>query len=114
MADRFDELLIEMRSQHDESMARWDQRTEQTDDLIRFVGELNRRGEIALQNLLRSTAAMRAEIRASIEMTKATLESARATLENCKTTAETTKAHTRAIFALIDRLEGGGPLRPAT
>lgn len=50
---------------------------------------------------------MRTEIRANVELAKQTLEEARSTNES-------SKAHTRAIFALIDRLEGGGPLRPAT
>lgn len=89
MADRFDEILLEMRKRDD-----------QTDELIRFLGELNRRGELALRDLLGATAEMRNEIRVSVEMTTQALESS--------------KAHTRAIFALIDRLEGGGPLTPAT
>jgi hypothetical protein len=89
MADRFDEILLEMRKRDD-----------QTDELIRLHGELNRCGEIALRDLLGATAEMRNEIRVSVEMTTQALESS--------------TAHTRAIFALIDRLEGGGPLRPAT
>jgi hypothetical protein len=66
----------------------------QTDENIRFLRELNRRGERALQELVRSQGAMREEIRAN---------------------SDTTRTHTRAIFGLIDRLEGGsGGLSPAT
>lgn len=114
MADRFDDVIAEMRSDRAEmrcdrqemrrEFAAWsahiDRLREQTDENIRFLRELNRRGEVALQQLVRSQAAMREEIRASTETTKAN--------------AETIKAHTRAIYALVDRLEGGGGLTPAT
>lgn len=100
MADRFDEVIAELRSDRQEmrrEFASWsahiDRLQEQTDENIRFLRELNRRGELALQELVRSQSAMREEIRAS---------------------TETTKVHTRAIFALVDRLEGGGGLAPAT
>lgn len=95
VADRFDEVLAELRSDRAETrreFAAWsahiNRLQEQTDENIRFLRELNRRGERALQELVRSQAAMRDEIRAN---------------------SETTRAHSRAIFALIDRLEGGGP-----
>jgi methyl-accepting chemotaxis protein len=127
--DLIDEILAEMRREHDEcsrritrehedllaqiqrERAEWltrvDRRLDQSDDMLRFVGELNRRGEIALQDLLRGTTAMRAEIRQSIKESKASVQ-------EIKANTETSKAHTRAIFALIDRLEGGsGPLSPA-
>lgn len=101
MADRFDEVIAELRSDRREmrrEFASWsahiDRLQEQTDESIRFLRELNRRGEIALQELVRSQSAMREEIRAS---------------------TETTKGDTRAVFALVDRLEGGsGGLAPAT
>ena len=117
--DRFDEFMVELRREHDatlavmrEERAEWSARQDRRDaemaDLMRFLGELNRRGEIALQDLLRATAAMRADIRESIKET-------RASTAQTKANTETTKAHTRAIFALIDRLEGGsGGLAPAS
>jgi hypothetical protein len=43
MADRFDEILAEMRNDRAER----DRRLDQTDELVRFVGELNRRSGIA-------------------------------------------------------------------
>jgi hypothetical protein len=94
MADRFDEILLEMRAERaemrrerDEWTARIDRRQDQTDENLRFLGELNRRSEIVLRDLLRSQAEMRAEIRDNTEMTR---------------------AHTKAIYAVIDRLQGGG------
>ena len=107
MPDRFDEVIAELRSDRAEmrrdraemrrEFAVWsahiDRLQAQTDENIRFLQELDRRGEIALQELVRSQAAMREEIR---------------------TNSETTRAQTRAIFALIDRLVGGGGLSPAT
>ena len=108
MADRFEEILselrterAEMRREREEWTARIDRRQDQTDENLRFLGELNRRSEIVLRDLLRSQAQMRAEIRESIKEIKANTADIRAN-------TETTKAHTRAIFALIDRLEGGG------
>lgn len=99
MADRFDEVIAQLRSDRQEmrrEFAAWsahiDRLQAQTDENISFLRELNRRGEIALQELVRSQGAMREEIRAN---------------------TQTTKAHTRAIFAVIDRLEGGGGLAPA-
>jgi hypothetical protein len=107
MEDRFDEVLATMREERAEWSARMDRRDAEMADLMGFIGELNRRGEIALQDLLRGTAAMRAEIRESIK-------EIRANTEVTMRVAETTKAHKRAIFALIDRLEGGsGGLAPA-
>ena len=105
MPDRFDEVIAELRSDRAEmrrdraemrrEFAAWsahiDRLQAQTDENIRFLRELNRRGEVALQELVRSQTAMREEIR---------------------TSSETTRAQTRAIFALVDRLEGGG-LSPA-
>lgn len=99
MADRFDEVIAELRRDRAEmrrdraemrrEFASWsahiDRLQEQTDENIRFLRELNRRGELALQELVRSQSAMREEIR----------------------------AQTRAIFALVDRLERGGGLSPA-
>ena len=111
MADRFDELLAEMRRERAEWNANMDRRLEQTDELLRFVGELNRRGEIALQVLLREGRAMRREIRANVAEINARTEEIKARTE---ANTESSKAHTRAIFALIDRLEGGGGLAPAT
>jgi uncharacterized coiled-coil DUF342 family protein len=101
MPDRFDEVIAELRSDRAEmrrEFAAWsahiDRLQAQTDENIRFLRELNRRGERALQELVRSQGAMREEIRAN---------------------SETTRAHTRTIFAVIDRLEGGsGGLSPAT
>jgi len=102
MADGFeDETLAELRRQHDNWIARFDRRLDQTDELIRFVGELNRRSEIVFQNVVRELREMRAETRASTV--------------RIEESTEMTKAHTRAIFALIDRLEGGnGGIAPAT
>jgi len=106
--DRFDEILAELRSDRTEmrrQLASWavrmDRMQDQTDENLRFLGELNRRGERALQDLLRSQRAMRREIRASTE-------EIRAVTAEMKAVTETTKAHTRAIFAVIDRLDGGG------
>ena len=106
MADRFDDILEEMRRDRAEAHAKWDEwnarmdrQQDQTDETLSFVGELNRRSEIVLRDLLRSQREMRREIRASTARIEAS--------------TETTKAHTKAIFALIDRLEGGGGLAPA-
>ena len=117
VADRFDELIAEIRADRAEfrseiqrERAEWSSRMDrlqdQTDENLRFLRELNRRGEVALQELVRSQRAMRREIRAETQEIKA------ATHE-LTTLTETTKAHTRAIFALIDRLEGGGAGGPA-
>ena len=124
MADRFDELVaelrafrsemredrVELRSEMQRERAEWtarmDRLQDQTDESLRFLRELNRRGEVALQELVRSQRAMRREIRAETQEIKA------ATHE-LTTLSESTKAHTRAIFALIDRLEGGGAAGPA-
>ena len=126
MEDRFDEFMMELRRGHDETLAvmreeraessaRQDRRDAEMADLMRFLGELNRRGEIALQDLLRANAAMRAEIRESIKETRASTAEIKANTVVTMRVAETTKAHTRAIFALIDRLEGGsGGLAPAS
>lgn len=105
MVDRFDDILIEMRRERAEWGARFDVLQQQTAENLRFLGELNRRGEIALQDLVRSQREMRREIRAETAEIKASTAKIEAS-------TETTKAHTRAIFALIDRLEGGG-LSPA-
>ena len=93
MADRFDEVIAELRSDRAEmrrEFATWsahiDRLQAQTDENIRFLRELNRRGELALQELVRSQSAMREEIRANTQKTK---------------------AHTRAIYADVHRLEGG-------
>jgi hypothetical protein len=94
MDDRFDEILEEMRIERAEWHAQTNRRLDQTDENLRFLGELNRRSEIVFQDVVRELREMRGEIRAS---------------------TETTKAHTRAIFAVIDRLEGGnGGIAPAT
>lgn len=105
MDDRFDEMLGEVRAERAEWHAQmraerteWDaqmnRRLDQTDENLRFLGEVNRRSEIIFQDVVRELREMRGEIRAS---------------------TETTKAHTRAIFAVIDRLEGGGGgVAPAT
>jgi hypothetical protein len=118
VADRFDEILTVMREERDEWTARMERRLDQTDENLRFVGELNRRSEIVMQDLLRASAAMRAEIRESIRETRARTERIEAdtkeALAESKRNAEASKAHTRAIFALIDRIEGGnGGLAPA-
>lgn len=111
--ERFDQILAEMRSEHEAWIGRMDRRLDQTDDLLRFVGELDRRSEIALQDLLRGTAAMRAEIRESIKEIKVNSASMRVVVSESKANSEASKAHTRALFALIDRLEnGGGGLAP--
>lgn len=100
MDDRFDEVLAELRGDRAEMRREFAARSahinrlqEQADENIRFLRELDRRGELALQELVRSQAAMRDEVRANTQKTR---------------------AHSRAIFALIDRLEGGGGLSPAT
>jgi len=100
MADRFDEILEEMRRERGDWGNRFTLLQEQANETLRFVGELNRRSEIVFQELVLSQREMREEIRAS---TKKIEES-----------TETTKAHTQAIFALIDRLQGGGGLAPST
>jgi molecular chaperone GrpE (heat shock protein) len=99
MTDRFDEILAEMRSDH-------------------FALE-RRSGEIVLQDVLRASREERKEIRQSIRESKERTAQIKAdTAEIKRRTAENTeasKAHTRAIFALIDRLErGSGPLSRAT
>lgn len=94
MDDRFDGILAEMRSERAEWHAQMNRRLDQTDENLRFLGELNRRSEIIFQDVVRDLRELRGEIRAS---------------------TETTKGHTRAIFAVIDRLEGGsGGIAPAT
>jgi chromosome segregation ATPase len=112
MTDRFDEILAEIRSDRAALERRMDENT-------RFLGELNRRGEIVLQDVLRASREERREIRQSIRESKERTAQIRAdTAEVKRRTAENTeasKAHTRAIFALIDRLEGGsGPLSPVS
>lgn len=97
MADRLDEILARLDDLLDHVVRRQDQ----TDDILRFVSEMNRRSEVALQDLLRSQREMRREIRAETAEIKASTAEIQAL-------TETTKAHTRAIFAVIDRLEGGG------
>ena len=120
MADRFDEILEEMRrdrAERHEWGARVDAHLAQTDDLLRFVGELNRRSEIVFRDLLRSQKEMRREIRESIkESREHQAESRKRTAEiqaRVEANSQDSRAHTRAIFALIDRLEGGGGLAPA-
>ncbi len=100
MDDRLDEILGEMRSEREEmrsERAEWhaqmNRRLDQTDENLRFLGELNRRSETVFQDVVRELREMREETRAS---------------------TATTKAHTRAIFALIDRFEGGGGVAPAS
>jgi uncharacterized coiled-coil DUF342 family protein len=113
MADRFDEILEEMRrdrAERHEWGARVDAHLAQTDELLRFVGELNRRSEIVFRDLLRSQREMRREIRESIKESRERTAEIKARVE---ANSEDSKAHTRAIFALIDRLEGGGGLAPA-
>jgi DNA repair exonuclease SbcCD ATPase subunit len=117
MADRFDEILEEMRrdraerhAQRDEWGARFDAHLAQTDELLRFVGELNRRSEIVFRDLLRSQREMRREIRESIKESRERTAEIKARVEAASADS---KAHTRAIFALIDRIEGGGGLAPA-
>lgn len=114
MADRFDEILVEMRQERADWNARMDRMQAQTDENLRFLRELHRRSEVVLQELLRSSAAMRAEIRESVQEIKQNTESMKAVVAETRANTETTKAHTRAIFALIDRLErGNGGLAPA-
>jgi len=105
MADRFDEIIAEMRSDRAALERRMDENT-------RFLNELNRRSEIVLQDVLRAGREERRESRERTAQIKAeTAEIKQRTAEN----TAASKAHTRAIFALIDRLEGGsGPLSPAT
>lgn len=110
MADRFDEILEEMRRDRAEWTARMDRREARTDELLRFVGELNRRSEIVFRDLLRSQREMRREIRESIKESRERTAEIKARVE---ANSEDSKAHTRAIFALIDRLESGGGLAPA-
>ncbi len=106
MADRFDEILEEMRQDRAEARrerADWSARfamlQEEATETLRFVGELNRRSEVVFQELVLSQREMREEIRASTKQIEASTEA--------------TKAHRKAIFALIDRLQGGGGLAPA-
>lgn len=116
MSDRFDEILTELRSDRAEmrrEFASWrahiDRMQDQTDENLRFLREVNRRGEIALQDLLRSQSAMREDIRAETRQLEILIE---------QTTAhtETIRAHTRSVTALADRLEGGdgSGLAPST
>lgn len=111
-----EETRAELRRQHGETLAtitgerdtwneRMDRRDQDAEDQRRFLGELNRRGEIVLRDVLRANAAMRREIRESIDERRRESNAIVRQLE--KNTART-DAHTRAIFALIDRLEGGG------
>lgn len=117
MLDRFDEILEEMRRERAAWTLRTDRRLDQTDELLRFVGELNRRSEIVFRDLLRSQKEMRREIRESIkESREHQAESRKRTAQiqaGVEANSEVSKAHTRALFALIDRLEGGGGLAPA-
>ncbi|HTN23422.1 MAG TPA: hypothetical protein VL120_05510 [Solirubrobacteraceae bacterium] len=123
MPDRFDEILEEMRRDRAERHAKWDEwgarfdaHLAQTDEQLRFVGELNRRSEIVFRDLLRSQREMRREIRESIkESREHQAESRKRTAQiqaGVEANSEDSKAHARALFALIDRLEGGGGLAP--
>jgi|GEM_PF-2057901 len=114
MADRFDEILTEMRTERAvreaeravreaeraDSNARFAQLQEETNESRRFLSEMNRRAEVVFQEVVLELREMRAEIR---ESTK-----------NIRESTELTKAHTRAIYAVIDRLEGGDGLSPAS
>jgi hypothetical protein len=120
MPDRFDEIVDEMRrdrAERHEWGVRVDAHLDQTDELLRFVAELNRRSEIVFHDLPRSQKQMRREIRESIkESREHQAESRRRTAEikaRVEADSADSKAHTRAIFALIDRLERGGGLAPA-
>lgn len=84
MADRFDEILSELRSDRAEmrrEFASWrahiDRMQDQTDENLRFLRELDRRGEIALQELVRSQSEMREDIRAETQEIRANTETPR-------------------------------------
>jgi hypothetical protein len=111
MADRTTEILEEMRADRAEwnlrleemrrdSTARFEQLQQESHQVSRFLAEMNRRAELVFGEVVRELREMRDEIRASTDKIEAS--------------TETTKAHTRAIFAVIDRLEGGGGAAPAT
>lgn len=102
-----EELLAQIRSERDEFATRVDGRLDRSDELTRFIGELNRRGEILLRDVLRNGAQMRAEIDESIREIRASTRQIEANTRQTNLNTEASKAHTRAIFALIDRLEGG-------
>lgn len=121
MGDRFDEVLAEMRSDRADmrrEFASWrahiDRMQEQTDENLRFLREVNRRGELALRDLVLSQSAMREEIRAETEEIRAQTEKLRAHTQEIHAHTEGFGALTRAIFALAERLESGGGLAPAS
>lgn len=89
---RIDRVLEELRADRAElradraaSEARWERRDAELQELIRFNTEAFRRSELAFEDFRKEQREMREDMR----------------------------AHTRALLALIDRLEGGGPA-PAT
>lgn len=77
---RLDRVLEEIRAERRESEARWERRDAELQQLVRFNTEAFRRSELAFADFRAEQQDMRADIR----------------------------AHTRALLALIDRLEGGG------
>ena len=84
---RLDRVLDEMRAEREEmraerreNEARWEQRGTELQQVIRFNTEAFRRSELAFADFRAEQRDMREDIR----------------------------AHTRALLALIDRLEGGG------
>ncbi len=116
MPDRFDEILEEMRRDRAVSDDRWSEwmaeshrRGDQIDENLRFLGELSRRSEIVLRDFQRELSR---EIRESIKESRQNIKESRERTAEIKArverNSEASKAHTRAIFALIDRLEGGG------
>ena len=74
-------MRVEMRADRERSEERGEKRDAELQQVIRFNTEAFRRSELAFADFAETQREMRGEIR----------------------------ARTRAIFALIDRLEGNGP-----
>lgn len=70
----------EMRADREQEKARWEKRDTELQEVLRFNAEAFRRSELAFADFRAEQREMREDIR----------------------------AHTRAILALIDRIEGGG------
>jgi len=101
-------ILEELRNQRADFQAL----SAQVDDSLRFNNELLRRHEIAFVDMTNALAELRAESR---ENARATRENAKVTRESAQMVrdcAEVTRAHTRAIMALLDRFDDGAA--PAT
>jgi len=96
------ELRREIRDLHSENR-----------DMLRFTGEVVRRNEIAFHDMSTVMGELREESRAAAAASRASAAASRESAAASHASVEETRAQTKAIFALIDRLQGGGAA-PAT